>query len=331
MSSPHKFERDLIFHDRNFPLDVMILEKHPDYPFVTHDFSQIVIVLHGTGINVVGKECFSLKAGDVFVLHGNRPHAYRETKNLSLINVIYDPSLLHRARFDVAGLPGYQALFVIEPTVPRTAGFDRHLQLGVQDLARAKSLAEAMEKELYGNGPRRRAVIFKDRHKARATPPSRTAREPGHRFVAMAHFMALVALVARCYTGQPISASGKVLGIGRAISYMERHFDEEVDLDELARMAGMSPRNFYRFFSLATSESPYSYLLRLRIRKGARLLQTTDKNVTEVAFECGYQDSSYFARQFRRAMGLSPRSFQRGFKAVPTIDLAGRRMPENAR
>jgi AraC-like DNA-binding protein len=50
----------------------------------------------------------------------------------------------------------------------------------------------------------------------------------------------------------------------------------------------------------------------LRVAKGASILQTTDKNVTEVAFESGFNDSSYFARQFRRILGVSPRQFQAG-------------------
>ncbi|MCX6846098.1 MAG: AraC family ligand binding domain-containing protein [Verrucomicrobia bacterium] len=79
MPKPVKFERELVFLDRNFPLNIFILEDHPDYPQHVHDFSQIVIILHGRGINVVGKEEFPVKAGDVFVHHGGRPHGYRDT------------------------------------------------------------------------------------------------------------------------------------------------------------------------------------------------------------------------------------------------------------
>ena len=102
---PVKFEKELVFSDRNFPLAVFILDEHPDYPLHVHDFSEIVIIAHGRGVNVVGDEEFPLKAGDVFVHHGGRPHGYRDTKNLGLINVIYEQSLLQRVRFDVAGLP----------------------------------------------------------------------------------------------------------------------------------------------------------------------------------------------------------------------------------
>jgi len=52
---PVKFERELVFRDRNFPLDVFLLEEHPDYPLHIHDFTVIVIVTRGRGINIIGK------------------------------------------------------------------------------------------------------------------------------------------------------------------------------------------------------------------------------------------------------------------------------------
>ena len=104
--------------------------------------------------------------------------------------------------------------------------------------------------------------------------------------------------------------SERIMRIGRAIAHMERHFDEGVTLPDLAKMVGMSGRSFYRSFSMATGESPLAYLQKLRLAKAAKILQTTDKNVTEVAFECGFNDSSYFARQFRRVFGASPLQFQ---------------------
>jgi hypothetical protein len=80
------------------------------------------------------------KAGDVFVHHGARAHGYRDTVNLGLINVIYEPSLLQKVRFDVVGFPGwfpgYQSLVVVEPAMRREG---RHLlTLGIRKLARAR-------------------------------------------------------------------------------------------------------------------------------------------------------------------------------------------------
>jgi len=325
MAKPPKFEREFAFLDGDFPLDVATWENHPDYPLHTHDFTVIVIVVHGSGINVVGKEEFPVKAGEVFVLHGTRPHGYRATKDLSVINVVYDRTLLNQVCFDVAGLPGYQALFVVEPVLRLAEGeIHRHMHLDVEELAKVRGLANELERELHAGMPRRAAVKFSDRHRMKTENSAMSSGEPGYRFIAMAHFMTLVGMLSRLYGTQPARESEKIMKIGRAISHMERHFEEEIDLSVLAQMVGMSDRNFYRFFGKVTNESPYSYLQRLRITKAAKLLQTTDKNVTEVAFQCGFNDSSYFARQFRRVLGVSPREFQAGAKPATPHDRAAR-------
>ncbi len=100
------------------------------------------------------------------------------------------------------------------------------------------------------------------------------------------------------------------MNIGRAISHMEKHYDEALDPVSLAKLVGMSYRNFHRIFQKVTEQTPSSYLQRLRITKAAHLLQTTDKSVTEVALQCGFEDSSYFARCFRQRLGVSPRTFK---------------------
>ncbi len=309
---PVKYERELVFRDRHFPLDVFLLDEHPDYPLHIHDFSVIVIVQRGRGINIIGKEEFPIKAGDVFVHHGTRPHGYRATEHLGLINIIFDQSLLQRVRFDVTGLPGYQALFVVEPAMLKEGHSARHLTLSMDDLGKAKDLAESMEKELYGDLPRRRAVRFEDRHQIwnEAMPMRRSP--DGHRFMAMTHFMALVGLLSRAYHVKPTVESGRIMKIGQVIAHMESHFDENLKIPDLAKRVGMSDRNFYRCFHRVKGESPLAYLQRLRVAKGARILQTSDKSVSEAALECGFNDSNYFARQFRRILGVSPRQFQNG-------------------
>ena len=308
---PVTFERQLVFRDRHFPLDVLILDDHPDYPLHAHDFSLIVIVLHGSGVNVVGREEFPVKAGDVFVHHGGRPHGYRATRNLGVINVIYEPSLLGRVRLDVAGLPGYQALFVIEPALRRPGRFARHLTLGMPDLAKARELAESIEAELYGDAPRVRAVRYEQRHES-ARSRRRELGAAGHRFMALAQFMSLVVLLSRAYNTRPTVESERIMKVGRAVAHMESRFSDVVKPSELAKVVGMSERNFYRFFCEVTGETPHAYLLKIRLGKGATMLQTTDKTVTEIAMDCGFSDGSYFARQFRNAYGISPGEFQKG-------------------
>jgi AraC-like DNA-binding protein len=73
----------------------------------------------------------------------------------------------------------------------------------------------------------------------------------------------------------------------------------------------MSECTFLRKFREATGFSPTDYLLRSRIRRAEELLARRKLSITEVAARCGFEDSNYFSRQFRRVTGVSPRAHRR--------------------
>ncbi|MBT3191025.1 MAG: helix-turn-helix transcriptional regulator, partial [Verrucomicrobia bacterium] len=74
---------------------------------------------------------------------------------------------------------------------------------------------------------------------------------------------------------------------------------------------GMSESSLLRAFKQATARAPTQYLLELRLRRARHLLRYTRLNVTEIAFQTGFNDSNYFARQFRKGVGTSPREYRR--------------------
>ena len=303
-----KFERHLVFGDGDFPLNVATWQNHPDYPLHVHDFSEIVIVLGGTGVNVINEESFPIRAGDVFVLHGNRPHGFRDTKELSLVNVIFDRSILDVDQLNISELPGYQALFEVEPSLLDFGKFERHLQLDLSQLTRVRALTSAMEIELNSSSRNRTSLDFGERKKDAELEVQPI--DQGSHLIALGHFMILIGTLSRWYAGKPINDPQKTHKIGKVLSYLETHYNEPFDIDKIAKQSGMSRRNFYRAFTDLTGKTPMTYRLNSRIARAAHLLQTTDKNITETAFECGFEDSNYFSRQFRKIMGIPPRAYK---------------------
>ncbi len=85
-------------------------------------------------------------------------------------------------------------------------------------------------------------------------------------------------------------------------------------LAELAAAAGLSVPHFSQIFRRQTGHAPIDYLIRQRIQRACRLLDTTDVAVAAVAAAVGYDDPYYFARSFRRVMGCSPRAYRRLIK-----------------
>jgi AraC-like DNA-binding protein len=86
-------------------------------------------------------------------------------------------------------------------------------------------------------------------------------------------------------------------------AYLEQHFREPVDPDELALEHGLSPSDFRRRWSAMMGMPPGRFLNQLRIGEACRLLIETDKRVGEVARLVGFTDQLYFARRFRQLTG----------------------------
>lgn len=81
-------------------------------------------------------------------------------------------------------------------------------------------------------------------------------------------------------------------------------------LGELAHAAGLSVPHFCALFRRQTGYAPVDFLIRQRVRRACRLLDTTEETIAVVATQAGFEDPYYFSRCFRRVMGVSPRAYR---------------------
>lgn len=95
-----------------------------------------------------------------------------------------------------------------------------------------------------------------------------------------------------------------------AALWIDTHAERAIDLDTLAREAGLSAFHFLRVFSRTLGVTPHQYLIRARLRRAARQLAESARPVTEIAYDVGFADLSHFTRSFRRAAGESPGRFR---------------------
>lgn len=95
------------------------------------------------------------------------------------------------------------------------------------------------------------------------------------------------------------------------LTYIRNNYDSQITLDELSKIAGMSSRYFCRAFSAMTGKTPIAYLNYYRIECAGEFLKLTDKTVTEIAISCGFNDMSYFSKQFKRYKHLTPSQYRK--------------------
>ena len=96
-----------------------------------------------------------------------------------------------------------------------------------------------------------------------------------------------------------------------AVSYMEHHFGEELALSALSERLGVSQSHLSREFLRETGEQPIRFLTKLRLEKAIELLNTTDMNLQEISGACGFAESNYFSKVFRKYMKASPGKFRK--------------------
>lgn len=274
------------FHPDGFPISVERRDPQEPFGLHAHEFAEIVIITAGRGVHVTGQESYPLNAGDVFVIGGSRQHDYHSMEKLCLVNILFQREKLNLRTYDLRTLPGYHALFTLEPAWRRRHQFNGRLRLTPQDLSVLLAFVDKLEEELR-------------------------TRAGGFKFMATAAFMQIIGYLSRCYAKSKNPDSRALLRIGEAISHLEMNYQEPIDLDHLAQLAHMSKRNFIRSFQAAIGSSPIAHLVQLRVNRGASLLRRTEQSVTEIAFQVGFTDSNYFARQFRKLLGVTPSQYRK--------------------
>lgn len=92
--------------------------------------------------------------------------------------------------------------------------------------------------------------------------------------------------------------------------YCLKHLSEAISVDELAAFTGYSRSHFCRVFRARSGRSPHEYIMGLRMRMALRMLQRGEGSVKEIANACGFGETGYFCRVFRRFHGTTPARFR---------------------
>ena len=98
--------------------------------------------------------------------------------------------------------------------------------------------------------------------------------------------------------------------IMHVLVHIQKNLDNEMSLEELAKIAHFSQYHFHRIFRGLVGESLQEHIRRLRLERAASYLKYTEKAVTDIAFDAGYQTHEAFSRAFRQAFNSSPSEFR---------------------
>ena len=95
------------------------------------------------------------------------------------------------------------------------------------------------------------------------------------------------------------------------LQYISAHYKEKLTTARIAEQFYITEYHFCHLFKTETGLSPTGYINRYRIEKAAVFLKNTDQSITDISALVGFEDSNYFARTFKKYMGVSPRQYRK--------------------
>lgn len=102
-----------------------------------------------------------------------------------------------------------------------------------------------------------------------------------------------------------------IISFKNVIAWLEEHYSENITLEDLAEIAGFSPKYFCRLFGKMTGRSPIDYLNCYRVDRASDMLVETEKSIIDIAAECGFYDLSYFVKVFKKYKGIPPGQYRK--------------------
>lgn len=277
----------LDYSDIPFSIHRTSLSKNFDVH--THDFSELVAVIGGSGIHVINGERYPIRAGDIYVINGETSHGFENAINLVLYNIMFMPEMFSMWGNEIKKLPGFQALFVLEPYYRKQQQFRSRLQMSPGRREYPEDMLRVILEEF-------------------------NEKKEGYELVIDAYFKALVVFLCREYTAERNMAGKGILPLAEAFATIEKDFLKPLNLLQLASSVPISVRQFIRIFKNNFGTTPMNHVILLRLQHACELMQTGQTSITGIAFDSGFSDSNYFTRQFRKHYNITPRDFIKNMK-----------------
>lgn len=251
----------------------------------THDFAELIIITHGGGEHWIDGNVYPVSAGDVFLIQGHTEHCFTERHGLTMYNIMFDDFYLRDHLRSLRSMPGFNAFFLFEPTYRRRHKFQSRLHLEPDTLFPLTSLLYQMVSEVR-------------------------KKRSGFDLILLSRVLEIFVLLSREYSKNKNQMAKSLFRLGELITHLESDYTQNWTISRISRIAAMSPSTLLPVFKSVTGHSPIEYLLNVRLTRAAERLLKSSKSVSEIASECGFTDSNYFSRQFRKHYNCSPRDYR---------------------
>ncbi len=260
-----------------------------------HEYWEINIVTHGTGVHYVDSREYACSEGDVYIIPPFTSHQYISSGNLNVHNIMLSDIWMQHYMADCNTLPCFHYLFSPIPIITSTGEHSLMFRLHRPDF---QTLSDLLH--IYNVQPSKN---LNDQMSA------------CHQLMLAANSFTIVSFLCRLYIAygkyNPSEhRSANSNAFAKSLHYIHQHYNEKISVEDLAREAAMSYSTYNRIFRKNLNCSPLEYISSYRISASKYFLRK-GFSVAEVANMTGFFDHSHFIKTFSKHTGITPADYRK--------------------
>lgn len=276
----------LIKHDKK---SIIFMEEelaHFVVPWHFHPEIEILLILESSGTTYIGEGFTSFQEGDVAIIGENTPHWWKSDDSIVADENLRMQSLIIQFPKEIFVNKGYSL-----PYMDEIVDLISRSERGIWFTGESKKRVAAALREL-----------FTKEGIARVTD-----------------LILLLDQMSKEQEYEYISAGDSTININmsdferfnKVHGYIIRHFRRRITLEEVARLAKISPTAFCRYFKSHTGKTLACFINEFRVEHACKLLKESDMPVSKIASDCGFNNMSNFNEQFRKMTGTTPVKYRK--------------------
>ncbi len=261
----------------SIPLDFSSVDLH------WHSEAELIVIKKGRGIVEVDLKAYEVQEGNMLLVLPGQLHAIKQKEEYSMEyeNILFETDFIGAGAYDKCGQ-------LLKELFEGRTGYSTMIDQNLSYYAEAIGEINAID-------------ILCSRKIA------------GYELGVKGHLLSLMYIIISNSTAflQPSRKSTSVERVKLILSYISEHYSEKISLEDMAKLCCYSKSHFMRFFKMSMGESFTSYLCNYRLKIAAQLLVSTRDTVLEIAEKSGFDNLSFFNRQFKAKYHTTPLKYRK--------------------
>ena len=245
------------------------------------DSMELVYIKRGSGLVQTGAQVCTAQSGDIFVLTPGTLHAIRQTESCTMEyeNIIFDVELL-------GGAEDLCAEKYLLPLQSGRLALPEHI---TPDEAWYPQAADCLKEAEEAN----------------------RCKQFGYELCIKGALLRFLALLIAQSKALPPAEKASTQRLRAVLQWISAHYSEPVCVTDAAALCQCSPNHFMRWFRQMTGQTFIIFLREYRLNAAAEALRTTEDTILSISEQCGFENLSYFNREFKAHFGMTPREYRK--------------------